>query len=139
MEATKNPRGYAAVLILLASLLLSGTRAFAHPMGNFSVNHYAKIKLQQGSVEILYLIDLAEIPTYQEMREFSMTADPASPAAARYLEEQGVRLKNGLILEQDGQPLELTAASHQLMFAEGAGGLPTMKLAFVFRGNTGAG
>jgi ABC-type nickel/cobalt efflux system permease component RcnA len=140
MVATKNPlRGYAALLILLASLLFSGTRAFAHPMGNFSVNHYAKIKLQQGSVEILYLIDLAEIPTYQEMREFSMTADPATPAAAHYLEEQEVRLKNGLTLEQDGQPLELTAASRQLMFAEGAGGLPTMKLALVFRARTGAG
>jgi ABC-type nickel/cobalt efflux system permease component RcnA len=140
MVATKYfLRSYATLLILLGSLLLSGTQALAHPMGNFSVNHYAKIKLQQGSVEILYLIDLAEIPTYQEMREFSMTADPATSAAARYLEEQEVRLKNGLTLEQDGQPLELAVTSRQLMFAEGAGGLPTMKLAFVFRGRSSAG
>jgi high-affinity nickel-transport protein len=139
MEATKNPLGRYAALILLATLLLSCARAFAHPMGNFSVNHYGKIQLQQESVEILYLIDLAEIPTYQEMREFGLTADPATPAAGRYLEEQEVRLKNGLTVEHDGQPLELTVTSRQLMFAEGAGGLPTMKLAFVFRGRIGAG
>jgi ABC-type nickel/cobalt efflux system permease component RcnA len=140
MEATKNPLGrYAALLTLLASLLLSCAPALAHPMGNFSVNHYGKIQLQQESIEILYLIDMAEIPTYQEMREFGMTADPATPAAARYLKEQELRLKNGLALEEDGKPLELVVTSRQLTFAEGAGGLPTMKLAFVFRGRIGAG
>ena len=40
---------------------------FAHPMGNFSINHYSKIKIGQKSVEILYLVDMAEIPTYQEI------------------------------------------------------------------------
>ena len=49
----------------LASLLLfaAGT-AGAHPMGNFSVSHYAKIEVTEKGVELVYALDLAEIPTF---------------------------------------------------------------------------
>ena len=107
--------------------------AFAHPMGNFSVNHYAKIKIGQTSVEILYLVDRAEIPTYQEMRQFGITTAPEDPADSRYLDREQARLKQGLILEIDGQAVDLAAVSRQVVFAAGAGGLPTMKIAFVFQ------
>jgi nickel/cobalt exporter len=116
------------------SFLLLTRFAFAHPMGNFSVNHYGKIKLGQTTVEITYLVDMAEIPTYQQMRQFAMPAKPGDPATQRYLAEQESRLKRGLAVDGDGRSIELTAVSRTITFAEGAGGLPTMKLAFVFRG-----
>jgi ABC-type nickel/cobalt efflux system permease component RcnA len=119
--------------IVLFLFLVSGS-AFAHPMGNFSVNHYGKIKVGQNSVEILYLVDMAEIPTYQEMRQFGITTTPDDPGDMHYLDGQSTRLKEGLTLEIDGQNVGLDTISRQVTFAAGAGGLPTMKLAFVFRG-----
>jgi nickel/cobalt exporter len=115
-------------------LVLGSGSIFAHPMGNFSVNHYGKISVGQKSVEILYLVDMAEIPTYQEMRQFGLTTTPNEPGDVNYLDGQAKQLKEGLTVEVDGKAVDLTTISHEVAFADGAGGLPTMKLRLVFRG-----
>jgi nickel/cobalt exporter len=123
-----------AGFVLLFVLMLSSATSFAHPMGNFSVNHYSKIKIGQQSIEIRYLIDMAEIPTYQEIRQFEITPKADDPSTSRYLDRQEQLLKKGLLLESDGQGVRLDTISRQVAFADGAGGLPTMKIGFVFRG-----
>jgi nickel/cobalt exporter len=138
MHTTKRAAGWLGILVALFSFLLVSASAFAHPMGNFSVNHYGKIKVGQTEIEILYLLDMAEIPTYQEMRQFSLTTQPDDAGDLLYLDSQETRLKEGLTLEIDGQPVALATISRQVTFAGGAGGLPTMKLSFVFRGKLAA-
>jgi ABC-type nickel/cobalt efflux system permease component RcnA len=117
-------------------LLVSAASSFAHPMGNFSVNHYAKITIGQGSVEIRYLLDMAEIPTFQEIRQLDIP--PTADAPSAYVARQERRLKEGISLESDGESVRLDTVSRQAAFAGGAGGLPTMKIAFVFRGKLDA-
>jgi ABC-type nickel/cobalt efflux system permease component RcnA len=121
-------------LLLPFVLFLDPAASFAHPMGNFSVNHYAKIAVGAKSIEIRYLIDMAEIPTFQEMRQFDIDPKTGEAGAASYLDRQERLLKAGLSLESDGQTLRLDVLSRHVEFADGAGGLPTMKLAFVFGG-----
>ncbi len=132
---TGSQRSRTGILVLLFSFLLCAGNALAHPMGNFSVNHYGKINIGATSVEILYLIDMAEIPTYQEMQQFAIVPKTDDPGALHYLDGQESRLKEGLTLESDGRRVELTAVSRHLEFSEGAGGLPTMKLTILFRGD----
>ena len=129
----RDDRRYRLILALLWVILCSAT-CFAHPMGNFSVNHYSKISIGQKSIEILYLVDMAEIPTYQQMRQFDVTPKADDPSAGHYLDKQEPTLRAGLSLESDGQAVQLETISRRVMFAEGAGGLPTMKIGFVFRG-----
>ena len=43
----------------------SRREASAHPLGNFTVNHYAGIELAGDRVFVRYVLDLAEIPTFQ--------------------------------------------------------------------------
>jgi len=124
----------AGIVLSVLFFLLSSVTALAHPMGNFSVNHYSKITIGKGSVEILYLIDMAEIPTFQEMRQFGITSTTGEPAAERYLDSQLQLLKEGISVDSDGQSVRLTEVSRHVAFADGAGGLPTMKIGFVFRG-----
>jgi len=50
--------------LALCWLLLCPAGTPAHPMGNFSINHYSGIRLEQNFVELRYLIDMAEIPTF---------------------------------------------------------------------------
>ncbi len=121
-------------ILFLFVLILCGAPSFAHPMGNFSINHYSKVTIKQDSVEVLYLIDMAEIPTFQETRQFDISRAVGDPRDSRYLEEKEQLLKDGLSLLSDGQPVQLDTQSRQLTFSDGAGGLPTMKLGFVFRG-----
>ena len=46
---------------------VSAALLLAHPMGNFSVNHYAKLQPSPNGVELEYVLDLAEIPTFETL------------------------------------------------------------------------
>jgi nickel/cobalt exporter len=129
----QSTRRQLGIVWLLVLLILSSATSFAHPMGNFSVNHYTKLKIDQGWIAVRYLIDMAEIPTFQEIREFDITPKADDPSVSRYLDREEQLLKQGLSLERDGQPVRLDTMSRQVAFADGAGGLRTMKIGFVFR------
>jgi ABC-type nickel/cobalt efflux system permease component RcnA len=118
---------------LIAICLLLGQRSFAHPMGNFSVNHYSKISVERDGIRVSYIIDLAEIPTYQELQQGSVTANVADPAVTRFVQLRGADLGRGLSVLVDGKRLPLRLVSSQVIFPAGAGGLPTMKMGFVYR------
>ena len=133
-DNARSSRRWSGIIFLLFGLILSSATSLAHPMGNFSVNHYSKVTIKRGEVEVRYLIDMAEIPTFQEVRQFNITPKADDPSTSRYLNGQEQLLKEGLSLENDGQALRLDTISHQVAFADGAGGLQTMKIEFVFRG-----
>jgi nickel/cobalt exporter len=118
---------------MIAICLLAEPRSFAHPMGNFSVNHYSKISLGRDGIKITYIIDLAEIPTYQELQRGNVTTDVADPAVKRFVAARGLELMRGLGLVVDGKRLPLKLLSSEVIFPPGAGGLPTMKMGFVYQ------
>jgi len=120
-------------LFFLTACLLVMPKSFAHPMGNFSVNHYSKISLENDGVKVTYIIDLAEIPTYQELQQGNITATVADPVVTRFVASRGAEFGRGLSLQLDGKPVALRLLSSQVIFPPGAGGLPTMKMGFVFR------
>jgi len=120
-------------LELLAFLLVAAAPLLAHPMGNFSVNHYSKINLTRAQIELLYIIDMAEIPTFQELQAAGLKADPADPHISAYLRSKADEFWHGLMLKLDGRPIELECSERQVIFPPGAGGLPTMKFGFTCR------
>src|SRR5215467_10413534 len=56
--------------LVIASLPLS-----AHPMGNFSINHYSRIRASQSQISVHTVLDYAEIPTFQLFGEWGVPAD----------------------------------------------------------------
>jgi ABC-type nickel/cobalt efflux system permease component RcnA len=118
----------AALGLILFSLPLS-----AHPMGNFSISHYAGIRVAPGSIELRYLIDMAEIPTFQEMQQNNFGARADDPPVRAYLSKQAELFKEGLLITLNGQPLRLEIASQDILFSPGAGSLPTMKFGLIYR------
>ena len=78
--------------LIAACLLAQAGACFAHPMGNFSINHYAKLSVGPKSVQVTYVIDMAEIPTFQEMRQFNLRPEPESAEEASYLAAQEEKL-----------------------------------------------
>jgi nickel/cobalt exporter len=118
--------------IAVAGLILFPLPSSAHPMGNFSINHYTAIRVQPGYIELRYLIDMAEIPTFQEMQQNNFVAQPDDPRVRAYLSKQAEAFKEGLLLTLNGQPLSLQIASQDILFSPGAGNLPTMKFGMVY-------
>jgi ABC-type nickel/cobalt efflux system permease component RcnA len=98
------------------SLLLTALAftALAHPMGNFSVNHYSRLHFRQSGVELTYVLDLAEIPTFQ--------------LAGAWRAEEWV---SKLSLIRDGLPVTWHIRSVTPKTTDGAGGMPILRVAIV--------
>jgi ABC-type nickel/cobalt efflux system permease component RcnA len=124
-----KPLSSAIGLLLFLSI---APAAFAHPMGNFSINHYSKIVPGAHAVEVDYIIDMAEIPTFQQMQESAVVPKAGDPSLVPYLERESEALKQGLSMLADGKLLTMQTVSRQAIFPPGAGGLPTMKMGFVY-------
>jgi ABC-type nickel/cobalt efflux system permease component RcnA len=102
----------------------------AHPLGNFTINHFAAVRVSPDRISLDVVIDRAEIPAFQEQQRLDVDGD--GMLAAAELERERVTacstLAGDLVLAVDGTALPpgLTAAG--LALAPGAGGLPTMRL-----------
>jgi nickel/cobalt exporter len=111
-------------LAVLAACLVPGV-ASAHPLGNFTVNHYSRIEPAGDRVRVVYVLDMAEIPTFQEKPR----TDPNSEA---YADVRAEELRQNLHLDLNGQPAQLRLEQRSLSFPEGAGGLSTLRLEAVY-------
>jgi nickel/cobalt transporter (NicO) family protein len=110
----------ATLCAALAASLLTVAPAEAHPLGNFTINHYAGIELAGTDVYVRYALDVAEIPTYQ------LGSEIRRPGYA-------ARLARQLRLTLDGGRVPLRVVSHRTAERPGAGGLPTLRLDAIYR------
>ena len=112
-----------ALLALLGAVGLSlvvAVPAFAHPLGNFTINRFSQVQVVGGRIEVLYVIDYAEIPTFQEKQRIA--DDPT------YIDRQVRDLTAGLRLDLGRQRLPLAVDDHSVGYLDGQGGLQTMRL-----------
>jgi hypothetical protein len=65
----------------MVAVVLTAAPVAAHPLGNFSVNHYSAIHVGTDGVELRHVLDLAEIPTFQELHGSDVVAEPQHPTA----------------------------------------------------------
>jgi nickel/cobalt exporter len=124
-----------SVLAAIASsgLILFPLPSLAHPMGNFSVSHYASIRVEPGYIQLQYFVDMAEIPTFQEMQQNDFVARADDQRVRAYLSKRAEVFKEGLLITLNGQTLPLQIASQDILFSPGAGDLPTMKFGLIYR------
>lgn len=116
--------------LALLSLLSQPEQVAAHPLGNFTVNRYSRIELSPERMRVRYVLDMAEIPTFQAMptldadRNGIVSEAEKHAYAARRLDE----LSRNLRLTLDGAAVPLRVASQELELLPGQGGLQTMRL-----------
>jgi ABC-type nickel/cobalt efflux system permease component RcnA len=127
-----NAQTIVAILLGLWICLANGS-SLAHPLGNFSISHYSGIHVGKNSIAVRYIIDMAEIPTFQEIQEAGIPPTSQDPSVQSYLTRKVESLRDGLTLELNGQRLPFQVESTEIIFPPGAGGLPTMKVGVVYR------
>ena len=64
-----------AVLLGILGVLLVPALAAAHPLGNFTINHYTGIRVEPDRILLDVVIDQAEIPTFQARLDFDTDGD----------------------------------------------------------------
>jgi hypothetical protein len=109
--------------------------AFAHPMGNVSISHYAGIEIRPDSIEVKFLLDFAEIPSVPELEGCDPDRDDRVTPEEReaYLDAKTKEVLPRLRLEVNGRPLELRPEWRNVTFPPGESGLSTVRVAWVLR------
>jgi len=129
-------RTLGAVAAAVVLPLLSSSPAGAHPLGNFTVNLYSGITLSPGTVTIDYVLDMAEIPTFQERDRLDADGDGRASASEResWAARVAPSLAAGLSLDVDDRPVPLAVASAEATLGEGQGGLDVLRLEMTIEG-----
>ena len=94
--------------------------ASAHPLGNFTINRFSRVEVAGPRVYVHYVLDLAEIPTFQAGK-----IDARSYAR---------RIARGALLTVNGRRARLLPVEWALAHPNGAGGLKTTRLEVILRG-----
>ena len=122
---------------LIGSLVLAAlvpAVAMAHPLGNFTVNQYTRLDLGQD-VSVRYVLDMAEIPTFQRRQIVDADGDGRISAAEAAAESKRLVaiVAPHLELTVDGRPVRLAISEQHARFPRGQGGLSTTRLDARFR------
>src|ERR1700680_2688972 len=104
----------------------------AHPMGNFSVSHFTRFDVQKNSVNVTYVLDLAEIPTYQLMRDWNLdpSADakiPQSTLDEKATTQAGEWIKQ-LAFTSNSSPIQPKLQNTKIKLSPGAGGMQVARV-----------
>lgn len=110
--------------------------ADAHPLGNFTINHYAGLQVAPDQVGIDYVLDMAEIPAFQEINQLDTNRNHQAETAetVNYPSEKCHEVNSNLELRINQQPLALSLLRSSVEFPPGVGGLSTLRLSCTFRG-----
>jgi ABC-type nickel/cobalt efflux system permease component RcnA len=109
----------AAVALVLSACLVAPAVSSAHPLGNFSVNHLARVSVSADRVDVRYVLDEAEIPTFQQ-RDV--------PDAALLVRKRA-EVERSLVLTVDGKRVALRpGGTATIAHPVGQGGLRTTRI-----------
>jgi nickel/cobalt transporter (NicO) family protein len=109
----------ALITAAVAALALPALAA-AHPLGNFTINRFSRVEVSGPRLYVRYVLDMAEIPTFQAGR-----IDTRAYAK---------RIAHNARLAVGGRPAALAPVRTALAHPRGAGGLHTTRLEVVLAG-----
>ncbi|MBC7826079.1 MAG: high-affinity nickel-transporter, partial [Candidatus Parcubacteria bacterium] len=98
-------------IVAIALVFLSWVPlADAHPLGNFTINHYAGLHIERDHVGIDYVLDMAEIPAFQEIRQLDLDRNHKADEieTKNYPAEKCREVKSHLNLRLNQTPLALS-------------------------------
>jgi len=110
------------LLAVAATALIAPATASAHPLGNFTINRFSRVEASGRRLYVRYVLDMAEIPTYQ-------AGNIDRRAYAR-------RIAGNVRLRLDGRRIRLVPIGTALAHPRGAAGLHTTRLEVILAGPT---
>jgi nickel/cobalt exporter len=128
----------APMLALIVAGLARPESAAAHPLGNFTVNRYSRLDLYSDAIRIRYVLDMAEIPAFQEVTAIDTDGDGYLSSSENdvYLNRKADEIVNNLNLSVNGSTVALQVLASDITYPEGQAGLPTLRIGLVLHSPT---
>ncbi len=101
----------------------------AHPLGNFTVSHYNGLTLTPDRIDLLTVIDSAEIPSQQDRSDIDTDGDGELSEAelAARAELMCPQVQQEMKAQVDGAAVTWTVGETSMEAVPGAAGLPTLR------------
>ena len=119
-------------MIFQAIVLLSGFNrlALAHPLGNFTISHYTRLEIAPEQIRIRYIIEMAEISTFQEFEVIDTNHNraPDKEELEAYGQRMSLLYAQGLHLAIDGVSLPVKVERQQPLWKQDAEGMPNLRV-----------
>ena len=117
------------------SALLGGV-ASAHPLGNFTVNTYSGLQVGEHRLGVDYVIDMAEIPTFQARPAVDTNGDGQLSVAefAVYAERTCKSSARGMTASVNSATVDLVVDRSRAEQRPGQAGLPTSRISCAISG-----
>ncbi len=129
LRSLSNRIGPALALALILTLSTS-ILSLAHPLGNFTINRYSRLRVATDALSLFYVVDMAEIPAYKAITaadtDGNGTLDEGEQA--RFVASESASLMENLMVSMDNRPLDLALETTELSLLDGQGGLQTLRL-----------
>ena len=131
----------AVAVFLLAISGLNPAPAAAHPLGNFTVNRYARVELGANGIRLRYVIDMAEIPSFAETPRIDANKDGLLSDGEKqaYADQRAIDYGANLKLEVNGSAVRLLPGLATVTLPEGQAGLTTIRFVGDYSGALPAG
>lgn len=121
------------VALAVCALCVAPAAASAHPLGNFTINRYTGIEVATDEIVVHYVVDMAEIPTIQELGIRS-GQEVDQEALDAYAEDLVPRLADNLTLTANDDSVALRAGRPATALLPGEGPLEVLRLEVDFTG-----
>ena len=131
-------RSFALLLILAAAFVAVGSgSAGAHPLGNFSINRFSGIEVTRSEVSIQYVVDMAEVPTFQRRGALDTNGDDriTPDELQKFAQQDAEETIRNLSFRADENEVALTVGSASARLGRGQGGLEVLRMEFEFTGS----
>ena len=117
-------------VLSLGVMLWRPTPAAAHPLGNFTINHYSAITVEQNGVALRWVLDMAEIPAFAARRQIDADGNGSldEREIGAWIDATLPGLITQLDLRVDGQRQRLDVVDREVSFPPGQGGLSLLRL-----------
>lgn len=117
---------------LLMLILMAGLNfpAPAHPLGNFTINHFTRLEIGGEQVNLRFVVDMAEISTLQELQGDDVDGDgiPSQSELETYLARTLSQYVANLRLVVDDARVPLQVVNQTITSHTGEGGLPLLRI-----------
>jgi nickel/cobalt transporter (NicO) family protein len=126
-------RLFRVVAIAIVACFIVPAAANAHPLGNFTSNHLTRIDVGATAIDLHYVLDDAEIPTFSLLRSLDAHGKPSAAVLNAWAAAHANEIAPQLVLSVGGKPAALVLLGTHVMLRPGAAGLSTVYFTADFR------